>query len=133
MSPLPRFAALAGGLAAGFLAVGVLATRDGAAGGSEAMFWAWGVVLLGSLAGAVPLVLASPETGRGRAASVGPAAVSSFLAAILLRMGAVGVGAAAVIFLVDIEAKPFLLWLAVGYLLFLILETAFALRLFRSL
>lgn len=133
MSPLLRFAALAGAVSLCLLGVGVFATRGGAAGGREAMFWACGVVILGSLLGAVPLVLARREKSGAAGTAVGPAAVSSFMAAMLLRMGAVAIGAAGVIFLAEVEAKPFLLWLAVGYLVFLVLETAFALRLFRSL
>jgi len=133
MSPLTKYAVLAGGVAVCLLGAGAFVTRGGSAGGREAMFWACGVVIVGSLLGAVPLILAKGEKGGGSAPAVGPAAVSSFMAAMLLRMGAVAIGAAGVIFLVEVEAKPFLLWLAVGYLVFLVLETAFALRLFRSL
>jgi hypothetical protein len=92
------------------------------------MFWACGVVLLGSILGMVPLV--SRVSGR---ASVGPAGVSRFLAAMLLRLVAVGVGAGVVILFGEVEVEPFLLWLAVSYLVFLILDTAFALRVFRRL
>ena len=52
---------------------------------------------------------------------------------MLLRMGAVGVGALAVVLLAEVRVEPFLLWLAVSYLVFLIVDTAFALRVFRSL
>lgn len=127
-----RFTALALVLGAAFLAIGVVVTRDGGAGGREPMLWACLVAFVGALLGAVPLTVATPEMPRSSSV-VGPAAVSRFMAAMIVRMIAVGLGAAAVVFVSSVEAKPFLLWLAAGYLAFLILETAFALRLFRSL
>ncbi len=135
MNPILRFAAIGTGVTAGLLGVGFLLTRNSAAGTREAMVWACVVVFVGSLVGALPLVSGLSATA-GLPGTVGPAsgpaAVSRFLAAMLLRMGAVGVGAVAVVLLGEVRVEPFLLWLAVSYLAFLIVDTAFALRVFRS-
>ncbi|MCP4200914.1 MAG: hypothetical protein GY769_03165 [bacterium] len=123
-----RFAAIAIAVTVVLLVAGTLLTCDAAPGARESMIWACGVVFLGSILGAVPLI-----SGAGAAASAGPAGVSRFLAAMLVRLGAVGIGAVAVVLLGEVEVAPFLLWLAVSYLVFLIVDTAFALRVFRRL
>jgi len=130
VNPTLRFAAIGTAVTAGLLGVGILVTRDSAAGTREAMVWACMVVFLGSLLGSLPLAWGA--SAGGAAAAVGPEGVSRFLATMLLRMGAVGVGAVAVVFLGDVRVEPFLLWLAVSYLVFLVVDTAFALRVFRS-
>ena len=130
MRPLLRFAAIGTAVTIGLLVAGSWWTRNAPAGTHEAMVWACAVVFAGSLVGAVPLVLGP---GGPAGAGVGPEGVSRFLAAMLVRMGAVAVGAGAVIFLGEVRVESFLLWLAVGYLAFLIVDTAFALRVFRSL
>ncbi len=123
-----RFTAIAIAVTVVLLVAGALLTRDAAPGARESMVWACGVVLLASILGAVPLV-----SGAGADVTAGPAGVSRFLAAMLLRLGAVGIGAVAVVLLGEVEVEPFLLWLAVAYLVFLIVDTAFALRVFRRL
>ena len=128
MSAIVRFSAIATMVTVGLIVAGSWWTRDAAAGTREAMIWACAVVFLGSLLGSLPLALEA--TG---ASASGPGGVSRFLAAMLLRMGAVGVGALAVVLLAEVRVEPFLLWLAVSYLVFLIVDTAFALRVFRSL
>ncbi|MCH7665916.1 MAG: hypothetical protein IH936_08320 [Acidobacteria bacterium] len=144
MRPLLRFAAIGTAVTIGLLVAGSWWTRNAPAGTYEAMVWACAVVFAGSLVGAMPLVLGQggvlapgapgePPAGAGVGPARGPEAVSRFLAAMLVRMGAVAVGAGAVIFLGEVRVESFLLWLAVGYLAFLIVDTAFALRVFRSL
>ena len=133
MRPILRFAAIGTAVTIGLLVAGSWWTRNAPAGTHEAMVWACAVVFAGSLVGAVPLVLGPGGQGGPVGAGVGPEAVSRFLAAMLVRMGAVAVGAGAVIFLGEVRVESFLLWLAVGYLAFLIVDTAFALRVFRSL
>lgn len=129
------FAALAAAVSAALLAAGLLSTRGSTEGTREAILWACTVGWLGSLAGAIPLVLGltpRTDTAAPRAAA-GPEAVSRMLAAMLLRLGVVGLGALAAIFLAGLVVKPFLLWLAASYLALLVVETGFALRSFRSL
>lgn len=153
MRPILRFAAIGTAVTIGLLVAGSWWTRNAPAGTHEAMVWACAVVFAGSLVGAVPLVLGpgrgpgrvlepgepgepgEPEApaGGGVGPAIGPEAVSRFLGAMLVRMGAVGVGAGAVIFLGEVRVEFFLLWLAVSYLAFLIVDTAFALWAVRSL
>ena len=135
-----RFAAIGTAVTIGLLVAGSWWTRNAPAGTREAMVWACAVVFAGSLVGAVPLALVpgrvsgpGEPAGAGLGPAIGPAAVSRFLATMLVRMGAVGVGAVAVIFLGEVRVESFLLWLAVCYLAFLMVDTAFALRVFRSL
>lgn len=134
MSQALRFGAAATAVVALVLAIGLALGRSAPAGSREAMLWACGVALVGTLAGLVPL-LGGGAVGDGSKArpGAGPAAVSRFLASMLLRLAAVAVGSGAVLVLGNVSAKPFLLWLAVSYLALLVVETAFALRVFRSL
>lgn len=139
--PILRFGAVVTAVTGFLLAAGLLMTRSSPTGTWEAIVWACAVVFVGSMVGMIPLVLGAPapegRTGAGTtpglAPGVGPAAVSRFLASMLVRMGSVAVGSVAVVLLGEVAVKPFLLWLAVSYLALLIVETAFALRVFRRL
>lgn len=106
------------------VALGLFLTRGAEAEIRQAMLLACAIAFLGSLVGAIPLLKnTSPD----------PAGASRFLAAMLLRLGAVSLGALAVTLIGPVRLEPFLLWLAAGYLVLLVVDTAFALRAFRSL
>ena len=128
MSPALRFGAVATAATLALLAVGAVLTRNADPSVREAMIWACGVVLVGSILGVVPLVV-----GAAEGVAPGPAGVSRFLVAMLLRLGAVGAGAVVVVLFGEVDVESFLLWLAVSYLVLLIVDTAFALRVFRRL
>ena len=129
MRALVAFLALTLALAVALAAAGrILLPRWYGPESIEAAFWAAAVVFLGSLVGAVPLIRGgSPDNW------IGPAGASRFLAAMLLRLGAVGLGGAAVGLLGGVSLEPFLIWLGACYLVLLVVDTAFALRTFRSL
>lgn len=140
MKTLPVFLAIACGVTLGVGALGyVLLPRNYGPEAVEAVIWACGVALLGSVVGAVPLFLGGPPGASTaapgpRSAPPSPmAGVSRFMAAMLLRLGAVGIGALAVVALGAVSVEPFLLWLAASYLVLLVVDTAFALRTFQSL
>lgn len=128
MSLALRFTGIATAVTLVLLAVGVVLTRNADPGVREALIWACGIVWAGSILGVAPLVV-----GAAEGVAPGPAGVSRFLVAMLLRLGAVGVGAVAVVLLGDVDVQAFLLGLAVSYLVFLVIDTAFALRVFGRL
>ena len=129
---LMGFVAISVAATLALLAVGrLLLPRSYGPEAVEAAFWAAGVALFGSLVGVIPLISGgSPEAKSGWA---GPAGASRFLAAMLLRLVAVGLAGAAVGLLGQVPLEPFLIWLGACYLVLLIVDTAFALKTFQSL
>lgn len=93
-----------------------------------AALWAALVAFFGSLVGIVPLL----SSGDAEAMS-GPAGASRFLAAMILRLVAVGLGGAAVALVTGVALEPFLIWLGASYLVLLVVDTAFALKAFQRL
>ncbi len=151
MKRLAGFLAVAFALTASLTAAGyVLLPRFYGFAGAQAAIWASAVALFGSLAGVVPLLSGvSPGSAHETPADDGQSGTSSggvggvpggplvgasrFLASMLLRLGAVGIGALAVGLFGVVHLEPFLLWLAVSYLALLVVDTALSLRIARSL
>lgn len=90
-------------------------------GGSEAvagMFWACGLCLVAAALGGLPLLVASrspQETG------------TLALGSLAIRMGVTLLGALAITLGTQVPRTPFLLWLVVCYLVFLIADVLFLL------
>lgn len=101
--------------------VGFFPTRKlSGAGGLWAMLGACGVSLLGSWCGAVPLALVA----AGDKASVATAA----LGAMAVRFAVVLMGALAVSLGTGVDRAPFLIWIGISYLVLLVVDTFFAVR-----
>lgn len=96
---------------------------------AASVYWASGVAFLGSVVGVLPLLIG----GRLSPKEDGPGAATRFLASMLARLLAVGVAAVAAVLLGGVEMEPFFLWLALSYLVLLVVDTWFALRVSRSL
>lgn len=109
---------------AGVATLGLMVNRTAGAETHQAVVWACLASLGGSVVAAIPL-FGPAETG--------PAGASRFLASMMIRLGLAGLAALAVVVLEPVPASPFLLWLGVAYLSLLIVDTVFALRVFRSL
>ncbi len=111
-------------LAVALLAVIGYAVSAPAAGARQAMLAALGATGLASAAAGIPLAR------RG-----GPphAAVNRALLAMLVRLGLVAVLAVLFLLRLEVALRPFLVWLVVGYLALLAVDTVWAVRSFRSL
>jgi hypothetical protein len=113
------------GLTLALLAVGYLPTRSLAgAAGLPAMLLACGVSFVGSAVGGLPIATARASGLEG---------LKRFTASMVLRLAVVAALAGAVIWLLGPERKPFLLWLALSYLVLLVADTGFAQAVFRRL
>lgn len=125
------FLAALAGLTLALAALGYLPTRSIAGeAGLPAMFLACAVSFVGSAAGALPIVIT--ETGGGQ----GPAGIEGFKrisAAMVLRLTVVACLGGAVYWLLRPEKRPFLLWLAISYLVLLVADTGFARAALRRL
>lgn len=120
-----RFVALILVAAAALGAIGYLPTRRlGGAGAVRAMLLALGIVSLASVAGAVPVFLAR-QSGEPKAHAP--------LAAMLVRLVTVALLALVVGVVLAPPLAPLLLWLGIGYVVLLVVDTAYALRLLGSL
>ena len=90
-------------------------------GGTEAiiaMFWGCSLSFLASAIGGLPLLIGSRsprETGVQQ------------LSSLAIRMGLTLFGVLAFVLGTEVAKKPFLLWVAFSYLIFLIADVAFAL------
>lgn len=113
------------GLTLLLLAVGYLPTRSlGGEAALAAMLLACGVSFAGSALGALPIATA-------RAA--GPEGLQRITAAMLVRLLVVAALAGGLYWLLRPERRPFLLWLAISYLVLLAADTGFARAVFRRL
>jgi len=113
------------GLTLVLLAVGYLPTRSVA--GEEAlpaMLLACGVSFIGSAVGGMPIATAHAGGMEG---------LKRFTASMVLRLLVVAALAGVVIWLLGPERKPFLLWLAISYLVLLAADTGFAQTVLRRL
>ena len=123
ISSLLRFAGAAAATLAAACAVGTYPTWSW--GGSDAlasMGVAAGVVLLGAIAGCVPLARVSGVSDPARR-------VSAVLAALGVRLGVTLVGVAVALSAHLPPSRPaFLAWVGVGYVALLLLESAWAVR-----
>ena len=119
------------GLTLVLLAVGYLPTRSMAGEGAlPAMLLACGVSFIGSAVGGLPIA----TTGAGGKEGVGGLeGLKRFTASMVLRLLVVAALAGAVIWLLGPERKPFLLWLAISYLVLLAADTGFAHAVLRRL
>lgn len=118
------FLAALAGLTLFLAAIGYLPTRSAAgAEGVVAMLLACGASLVGSAVGAVPIALArTPEESLKR-----------FTASMALRLLVVAVLAGAALWFLTPARRPFLLWLAISYLVLLVADTRFAQAVLRRL
>jgi hypothetical protein len=105
-------------------ALGYLPTRRFAGEGAvAAMFGALAAVTLGSIIGGLPILLA-----RRRGAAKPGVVMSS----MLVRLVAVVLLAAALALGLDLPTGPFLVWLALSYLLLLVVDTRYAMAALAS-
>ena len=119
------FLAALAGLTLVLLAVGYLPTRSLAGEAAlPAMLLACAVSFVGSAVGGVPIA---------RARESGLEGLKLFTASMVLRLLVVAALAGAVIWFLAPERKPFLLWLAISYLVLLAADTGFAQAVFRRL
>ena len=115
--------------AVALVALGYLPTRMlGGAPAVAAMFSATGVVVLGSLAGGLPILLAGRKEAANPAS--GPTTVMISMVVRLLTVGAL---AAVVALLTGAVDRPFLVWLALAYMALLVVDTRYAQSLVKSL
>lgn len=120
-----RFVALVLGVAAALAAIGYVPTRRfGGAAAVSAMLLALGIVSLASTIGAVPVFLAR-RSGQPK--------VHVPLAAMLVRLVTVAVSALLVVVTLAPPLAPLLLWLGIGYVGLLVVDTRYALRALKSL
>ncbi|MFQ5351194.1 MAG: hypothetical protein ACE5EG_12195 [Thermoanaerobaculia bacterium] len=107
------------------LAVGYLPTRSLAGEAAlPAMLLACAVSFVGSAVGGLPIATARESGLEG---------LKRFTASMVLRLLVVAVLAGAVIWFLDPERRPFLLWLAISYLVLLVADTGFAQAVFKRL
>ncbi len=119
------------GLTLVLLAVGYLPTRSlGGEAALPAMLLACGVSFIGSAVGGVPIATAERRESEGNPGIEG---LKLFTASMVLRLLVVALLAGAVIWLLGPERKPFLLWLAISYLVLLVADTGFAQAVLRRL
>lgn len=113
------------GLTLLLMAAGYLPTRS--SGGEPAlvaMALACGVSLVGSALGGVPIALAREGGLEG---------LKRFVASMVLRLLVVAALAGLLLWLVGPARRPFLLWLALSYLVLLAADTGFAWTVLRRL
>ena len=113
------------------LAIGYLPTRSIAGEAAlPAMALACAICFVGSAVGGVPIA----TTGRRRVEdNPGIDGLKRFTASMVLRLLVVAALAGAVIWLLEPARKPFLLWLAVSYLVLLAADTGYANAVLRRL
>ena len=119
------------GLTVLLLAIGYLPTRSMAGDAAlPAMLLACAVSLVGSAVGGVPIATTGRREIEGNPGIDG---LKRFTASMVLRLLVVAALAGAVIWLLEPARKPFLLWLAISYLVLLVADTGYAQAVFRRL
>ena len=88
--------------------------------GVQAMLFAVGITMLGSLVGAVPVLFAR-LSGRSQPQVA--------LASMLVRLFIVVIFATVTVLSLELPMTPFLLWLAIAYMALLAVDTGYAMRL----
>ncbi len=125
------FLAAIAGMTVVLLAVGYLPTRSIAGEAAlPAMLLACFVSFIGSAVGALPIATVGTSGTKGAAGMEG---LKRFTASMVLRLLVVAALAGAVIWFLGPERKPFLLWLAISYLVLLAADTGFARTVLRRL
>lgn len=125
------FLAALAGMTLVLLGVGYQPTRSLAGEAAlPAMLLACAVSFVGSAVGGIPIATAG---AAGPGANAGLDGLKRFTASMVLRLLVVAALAAAVIWFLAPERKPFLLWLAISYLVLLAADTGFAQRVLRRL
>ncbi|MDX1502709.1 MAG: hypothetical protein R3325_10140 [Thermoanaerobaculia bacterium] len=120
-----RFLAWLGLLALGAVAAGYLPTRNlGGAAAVRAMTLGCGLSLFGSVLGSLPVLAAAARPG-------GPG-TSELLGSLALRFFVVVAGSGAVVLASLAPPRPFLIWVAISYVLFLIADVLYSVREQRS-
>ncbi len=115
-----RFALLVVAMSALLGVVGYFPTRSFSAEGAvPAMISALVVAALGSIIGAVPILLADWQ---------GSARPQVVMVSMFVRLVAVVLLAAFVALTLGLEPAPFLIWLALAYLLLLVVDTRYAMK-----
>jgi hypothetical protein len=132
------FLAVLAGATVALLAAGYLPTRSLAGEAAlPAMLLACAISFVGSAVGGLPLArVGVMGTGGDAGAGKGDGGVEGLkrvITAMALRLAVVVVLAGAVILLVGPERKPFLLWLALSYLVLLVADTGYAQTVLRRL
>ena len=116
-----KFSAVAIGVGGGMMFLGYLPTmRLGESGAVRAMIVACGISLIGSLVGAVPVVRAASGPAARMSNAILLSMVVRFLVVILLALSAALSGL--------LERLPLLIWVAISYLILLVTDTLFAVR-----
>lgn len=119
------FLATLAGLTLVLVGAGYLPTRDlGGEAALTAMALACGVSLVGSALGGLPIALAREGGLEG---------LKRFVASMVLRLLVVAALAGLVLWLAGPARRPFLLWLALSYLVLLAADTGFAWTVLRRL
>lgn len=119
-----RFVGLAMVLTLALVAVGYFPTRSlSGPTGVVAMLWGCGVSALASALSGVPLAFHGAGGLDGTQLS---------LLAMLLRFLGVLLLLASVLVFVEVAIEPFLVWVVIGYLVLLLGDTIFAVRLLRD-
>ena len=125
------FLAALAGITLALLAIGYLPTRSiGGEVALPAMLLGCAVSFVGSALGALPIATA----GSGERAGVaGVEGLKRITAAMALRLLLVAALAGGVLWLLSPSRRPFLLWLAISYLVLLVADTGFARATLRRL
>lgn len=117
-----RFTGWLVGVAAAVVAVGYAPTlKRGGAAAIQAMWEAVALNVVASSLAALPITFARLRPQRDRLVTV-------LLGSLVLRMGLVAMLAAAVLLAAAPAGKPFLLWIALAYLVLLPVDTLYAQR-----
>jgi len=116
-----KFLLLLTGVAAALIGIGWIVTSK--IGGSEAavagMFWGCGLSWIASVVGGLPQIfIRQPEDGPG----------ILVLGSTAIRMGVTLAGVLIVALGTEISTPSFLLWVALSYVVFLIVDVAFVLH-----
>lgn len=122
-----RFTALLIGVAAFLALVGYLPTRKlGGASAIQAMWYGCALNVLAASIGALPITIARLKLEREKI-------VTAALASLVLRMATALVLAVGALLTLEVERKPFVLWFALAYVVFLPFDTAYATKLSNSI
>ncbi len=114
-----RLLGVLGGVAAALVLIGYLPTRElGGEGAVAAMLAGCGVSLAGSLIGSLPVLFAG----------TGPSSPASLLASLGIRFFVVLGAAVGVAVAGWVATAPFLVWVGISYLAFLVPDVRFAVR-----
>ncbi len=122
-----RFTALLTGVAAFLALVGYLPTRKlGGASATQAMLYGCALNVLAASIGALPITIARIKLEKEKI-------VSAALGSLVLRMATALALAVGALLGLELQLKPFVLWFALAYVVFLPFDTAYATKLSKSI